>query len=243
MRQKIGPFLDFVLPPLCLMCDEPVGEAATLCPTCWKTVQFIDAPFCVRCGIPFDVPMGNDTLCATCLTAPPPYEKARSALLYDDASRRLILGFKHGDRLHVVQALAQWMARSGHDLWENADVLVPVPLHRWRLFHRRYNQAALLAKELSRLTKKPFLPDSLCRTRKTASQGRLTRKERQQNVKGAFAVPTRKRQNIEGKSVVLIDDVMTTGATVEECAWELLGSGARAVYVLTLARRRRVEFL
>ena len=229
--------LDVLLPPLCLICDEPVGGTATLCPGCWKQIQFIAPPVCDCCGAPFDIPAGAGMLCGSCLVTPPPYKSARAAMLYDDVSRQLILGFKHGDRTYAAQALAVWMHRAG-DFLNEADALLPVPLHRQRLFKRRYNQSSLLAQRVGRLSGKPVLADALRRVRATPIQGKLKRKERQENVKGAFAVVSRYAPEIEGKTLVLIDDVLTTGATVEECTRVLLKAGAKQVHVLTLSRVR-----
>lgn len=231
-------FLNAVLPPLCLGCDAPAGGQASLCPECWKKIQFISAPFCHCCGAPFDIPVEDGTLCGACLANRPVFESARAAMIYDEASRKIALGFKHGDRTHAAKALAVWMHRAAGESLDQADAIIPVPLHRWRLFKRRYNQSALLAQELAALSGKMFLPDALWRTRDTESQGHMKRKERQENVRGAFAVAPSALAKIKGKKITLIDDVMTTGATVEECAKTLLKSGAAQVDVLTLARVR-----
>ncbi|MDD4617340.1 MAG: ComF family protein [Alphaproteobacteria bacterium] len=236
----LGPSLaraiDFFLPPLCLVCEEPVGQADTICPACWKKLPFIAPPFCARCGMPFDFPVEEETLCGACLLEPPAFETTRTALLYDDESKKVILGFKHGDRTHLAKALAAWMHRAGSDILANADALIPVPLHRSRLFKRRYNQSALLAQNVGKLAQKPALVDALCRIRATPNQGHLKRKERKANVKGAFMVSEKRKALIADKTLVLIDDVMTTGATVDECAKVLLKAGAKTVRVLTLAR-------
>ena len=227
--------LDLLLPPLCLMCDEGVGGAATLCPTCWKQIHFIAPPFCACCGAPFDIPAAAGMLCGSCLTTPPLYQSARAAMLYDEASRKLVLDFKHGDRTYAARALATWMHRAA-DFIAEADALVPVPLHRWRLFNRRYNQSAMLADHVGALMGKPVLVDVLQRIRGTPTQGHRKKKERQENVRGAFAVPPQHHALVAGKTLVLVDDVLTTGATVEECTRILLGAGARQVHVLTLSR-------
>jgi len=228
--------LDVLLPPLCLTCDAAVTGHGTLCPACWSKIRFITAPYCAGCGVPFDAPVGDGEMCAPCLTHPPAFAAARSAMLYDDASKRLILSFKHGDRTHLAGTLAGWLQRAGHEFWYNTDALIPVPLHRWRLFKRRYNQAALLARYLETATGKPAWVDALIRTRATPTQGRMNRKERQANVKGAFAVNPAWQERLQGKTVILIDDVLTTGATINECSRVLLDAGAKAVNVLTLAR-------
>ncbi len=218
------------------MCDEPVGDRTTLCPDCWKQIQFIAPPFCACCGAAFDIPVSEGTLCGACLNEAPHFKSARAAMLYDDGSRKLILGFKHNDRTYAAKALAVWMHRAGGEFLESIDALVPVPLHRWRLFHRRYNQSAMLAQQIGLLAQKPVLFDALVRTRATPPQGHLKRKERQENVKGAFAVEARHKNDVEGKTLALIDDVMTTGATVNECSHVLLKAGAKQVHVLTLSR-------
>lgn len=179
-------------------------------------------------------------LCGSCLVTKPHYKSARAAMLYDEASRKLVLGFKHGDRTHAAKALAIWMHRAAGDFIGQADALVPVPLHRRRLFKRRYNQSSLLAQQVGILAGKPVLADTLRRIRATPIQGRLKRKERQENVRGAFAVGPRQVAAIAGKTLILVDDVLTTGATVEECARVLLAAGALDVHVLTLSRVRSV---
>ena len=228
--------LDLILPPACLSCDRPVGMDRTLCPACWNGIHFIAKPFCARCGAPFEFPVEDGTLCGGCIAQPPHFGAARAAMLYDDFSRSLVLRFKHGDRIHTARALASWMYRAGEEFRDDTDMIVPVPLHRWRLFQRRYNQAALLAQNLASLGGKPFVPDVLIRERPTPSQGNLSRKERQANVKGAFGINPKHRKSLEGRSILLIDDVLTTGATVNECTALLLDSGAKAVNVLVLAR-------
>jgi ComF family protein len=218
------------------MCDEPVGGNATLCPACWKQIQFIAPPFCASCGAPFDVPDAVGMQCGHCLNEPPRFTSARAAFLYDEASRKLVLGFKHGDRTYAAKALAVWMHRVADEFIAQADMLVPVPLHRWRLFQRRYNQSSLLAHEIGRLAGKPVLSHALRRVRATPSQGHRKRKERQDNVRGAFAIAPRQRALLKDKVIVLVDDVLTTGATVEECSRVLLAAGAARVHVLTLSR-------
>jgi ComF family protein len=172
--------------------------------------------------------------CGACLDHPPAYESARAAIAYNANSRRLVLQFKHGDRTGLAGPFARWMAGAGRELLAEADLLIPVPLHRWRLFRRRYNQAALLARALSRLAGVAWAPTALRRIRRTQPQGTMGRQGRQRNVQGAFRVNDGIR--LVGKRVVLIDDVLTTGATVEACVWVLKDAGARRVDVLTLAR-------
>lgn len=230
--------LDALLPPLCLSCGGRVGTNGALCPECWKSIAFISSPLCQTCGKPFNIPLVNDSVCPECEETPHAFASARAAFIYDAASRNIVLGFKHGDRTHAAQALACWMVRAGECCLKEADVIAPVPLHRWRLFKRRYNQSALLANCIARTTKKQACMQALSRTRATQSQGHLNHKERRNNVAGAFMVPERQKPKIRNATIVLIDDVMTTGATLDECAKTLLAAGAKKVHALTLARVR-----
>ena len=232
--------LDAVLPPLCLGCNEIVSAPGALCASCWQGFSFISAPHCACCGTPFAEDLGPEALCAGCLVRRPRYHRARAALVYDDQSRRLVLPFKHGDRTDIARACGGWMARAGADLLAAADLVAPVPLHWRRLFVRRYNQAQLLARIVVRNTaadRKPRLAADLLRRRRwTGSQAGLRAKERRSNVREAFDVHPRWRPDVSGKAVLLVDDVLTTGATVEACARVLERAGATRVDVLTLAR-------
>jgi ComF family protein len=228
--------LDSVLPPLCLGCNEIVAEPGALCAACWPAYSFIAAPHCSRCGTPFAEPIGDDAECGACLRRPPRFRKARAALVYDDQSRRLVLPFKHGDRTDMARACGRWMARAGGDLVAEAELIAPVPLHWRRLFSRRYNQALLLARAVARQGAARLAPDLLLRARWTGSQAGLKAEERRKNVRSAFALHPGWREAVKGKAVLLVDDVLTTGATVEACALALQRGGARHVDVLTLAR-------
>ncbi|MBL9010089.1 MAG: ComF family protein [Alphaproteobacteria bacterium] len=232
---------DALFPPQCLGCGAETGAAGALCTPCWEATDFIDAAACRRCGIPLEAGFAGDTECAACLARPPAFARARAVFRYDTA-RDLVLRFKHGDRTDYAPAFAAWMARAGADLLAAADLVVPVPLHRWRLLARRYNQAAVLANALARRTGKRVLADALTRTRPTPSQGAMvSARARRRNVQGAFAVRRGAAWALGGKSVLLVDDVMTTGATLEAAARALLRAGAREVSALTLARVVRPE--
>jgi ComF family protein len=233
--------IDKVLPPRCIVSGEIVAAQGTLSPAVWQSLKFITPPLCAACGYPFEFEADEDSLCAVCLADMPPFASARSALAYDDASRELILKFKHGDHLQAVPTLVGMMMRTGGEALASAEVIVPVPLHRWRLLRRRYNQAALLAWGLARETGKVCLPDGLLRMRHTPSQGHLKARDRAQNVKKAFAINPQRGSMIEGKTVLLVDDVFTTGATVQECTKTLLEAGAAEVHVLAVARVVRAE--
>lgn len=230
--------LDSVLPPLCLGCNEIVAEPGALCAVCWPGFSFIAAPHCARCGVPFAEDLGPGTECGACLRRAPRFRRARAALVYDDRSRKLVLPFKHGDRTDMAHACGRWMATAGGELLAEADLIAPVPLHWRRLFARRYNQALLLARAVSRASasKGRLAPDLLRRSRWTGSQAGLQARERRSNVRRAFELHPRWAGAVEGKTVLLVDDVLTTGATVEACARALQRGGARHVDVLTLAR-------
>ena len=232
--------LDAVLPPLCLGCNEIVSAPGSLCASCWQGFSFISAPHCACCGTPLAEDLGPEALCAGCLVRRPRYHRARAALVYDDQSRRLVLPFKPGDRTDIARACGGWMARAGADLLGEADLVAPVPLHWRRLFMRRYNQAQLLARIVVRTAAGgrdlQLAPDLLRRQRWTGSQAGLRAKERRRNVREAFDVHPKWRLLVAGKSVLLIDAVVTTGATVEACARALQRAGVARVDVLTLAR-------
>jgi ComF family protein len=229
--------LDLVLPPLCLKCREPVAEPQSVCATCWNELRFLRAPHCAQCGLPFPHALGEGVKCAACIARPPPFECARSALAYDDASRDLILSFKHGDRLEAVPLFARWIVAAGRDALAGADMLVPVPLHWVRLVSRRYNQAAVLAHAVAGLAGVPVETAVLTRTRRTPSQGEMpSARARAKNVVRAFAGAERAEGRLAGRKIVVVDDVLTTGATASACAKRLIRAGAGAVSVVTLAR-------
>lgn len=226
------------LPPSCVSCGEPVIVQGQLCVDCFRLTGFITEPCCARCGVPFASAAqgGPDRLCPSCRDVAPAFERARAALRYDAQARRLLLPFKHADRTEIARTLVPHMARAGAVLLRQADVLVPVPLHRRRLFLRRYNQAAILAHGLARMVRKPTVPDALVRRRATASLGAKSAAERASEVADAFAVRAARVVRLAGRRVLLIDDVMTSGATANACALALLAAGAAAVDVLVAAR-------
>ena len=234
--------LDVLLPLQCLGCGAVVGSEGGLCPDCWPKVRFIQAPQCAACGLPFDYDLGDGALCGACSREAPSFARARAAFVYDDASRDLVLAFKHADRTDAAPVFARWMARAGGDLLAEADMIAPVPLHWTRLFRRRYNQAALLALALGRHSGTRVEPGLLYRRRRTPSQGGLGAQRRQENVRGAIAVCPGKRDRIAGRRIIIVDDVFTTGATAAACTRALLRAGAGAVDVLTLARVLRPIF-
>lgn len=239
MNYSFGNLVDLILPPRCPFTGESVDFQGGISPQAWAGLTFISAPFCYGCGFPFEfsAPKGTEeALCASCLAVRPEFNAARAALVYNDASRDLVLKFKHGDQMQAVVCMIPWLKSAGAEFWGRTDVIVPVPLHRWRLLRRRYNQAGIMGQALSRHVDVPCVVDALVRQRATVTQGHLKSKERAKNVRAAFDVPSKKRALIEGKRIVLIDDVYTTGATVRECTKALLKAGAAEVNILCLAR-------
>lgn len=229
--------VDLVLPPRCIVTGDIVAAQGMTSPGAWAALQFISDPLCRVCGVPFGYEVEKDTACAVCLAEVPHYTSARAPLKYDEASRDLILAFKHGDQTHYVRSFMPWLLTAGAAILDQAEVIVPVPLHRWRLLKRRYNQAALIAHMLA--ASRPglkVLPQALRRVRATPSQGTLKAGERQKNVHRAFMIEERFKPALAQKNVVLVDDVLTTGATANECARVLLEAGAARVDVLAVAR-------
>ncbi len=235
MSESLTRLSDVLMPPVCLGCQCPMQDHHALCPECWQQVTFISAPLCDRLGLPMPYDTGGTMISAAAAREPPAYNRARAVAHYDGKARHLIHDFKFRDQHNARQLFARWLVMAGQTLLNDADVIVPVPLYRFRLLNRRFNQAAILAKTLSQLTSITHHPLVLRRTRPTKRQVGLTTAQRKENVRGAFSVPDRKRALIEGRNILLIDDVITTGATINACAKTLKKAGAVRVDVLALA--------
>lgn len=231
-----GALLDLAYPPVCLNCDAPTATADTLCPDCFKALRPITAPLCPVLGLPFAVSLGPDTLSAEALADPPPFGRARAAVIYGEVASTIVSRLKYGDRPELARFCARLMAGAGHELWADAPLLVPVPLHRARQRERRYNQSAELAQQIGRLTGLKVDPTLVQRIRRTRQQVGLSGDGRQRNVAGAFAVHPDALVRTGGRRVVLIDDVYTTGATVKAVTRSLRRAGIDAVDVVTFAR-------
>ena len=232
--------LDLLLPPQCVTCDQPVEASGQFCQACFAQTSFITAPLCPRCGAPFEA--AGEAACFSCRADPPPWGAARAALRYDDGARRILLPFKYGDRVEAARALAPLMARAGGTLLAAADLLIPVPLHRRRLLARRYNQAALLARALTRLSGRPAVLDALQRVKSTQPLAELSPAKRAAELAGAIRVRPGRREIVADARVLLIDDVLTSGATARACTEALLAAGAAGVDVLAAARVRNQQF-
>jgi ComF family protein len=228
--------IDAIYPPRCLTCTTETDAAHGLCPACWRDTHFIAGSVCDACGLPLVGEAEAGDRCETCLRHPPAWDRGRAATVYSGAARRAILGLKHGDRLDLTPTLAGWLALAGHDLLPDADLLAPVPLHWRRLIRRRYNQSAELARHLGRRTGLPVMADLLIRNRMTVPQERMTRDQRHENQAGALGVNPRRRGLVAGRRILVIDDVMTSGATLSAAAEACRDSGAARIDVLVLAR-------
>ena len=227
--------VEVALPPVCAACNRRVATRDTLCPTCWSQIGFIRAPICDRLGIPLGYDTGVTTISTRALAEPPVYDRARAVARFDGVMRDLIHGFKYAGRHHPRRLFGRWLAVAGGEILAEADLIVPVPLHPWRLVWRRFNQAAMLAIEVSRETGVPTDPFALRRVKRTASQVGMTADQRRRNVQAAFRVPPERAGDLAGLNVVLVDDVITTGATIDAAARALKVAGAARVDVLALA--------
>ena len=239
MRSALRGALDLIFPPQAL--DGGSALAGGISAEGWSRIHFLDGPVCDGCGAPFEYDIG--VRCAACLAKPRAFDAARAACLYDEYSREPILKLKHADRLDLAPLFARWISRSARELIEDADAIAPVPLHPSRLLSRKANQSAEIARPLSRLTGVPYLPDALVRRRATETQGGKSGVGRRRNVAGAFEVPPRRTRQVAGKRILLIDDVMTTGATAEGCARALKAAGAVRVDVAVVARVKEMAGL
>jgi len=235
IRATLRLGLDTALPPLCPACRDLVTDSG-LCPSCWGKLAFISAPYCPRLGIPFAYDPGPGILSMQAIADPPAYSRARAAVRYDDVAAKLVHAFKYGDRLDLSPLLARWMTRAGRELFEGADTLVPVPLHWRRLWARRFNQSAALAEAIARASGIVVAHAPLRRVKATEQQVGLSRAERATNVQGAFRVAPADKAAVAGRRLILVDDVLTSGATADACARALLRAGSAQVDVLVFAR-------
>jgi ComF family protein len=235
LAETLAPVVDLVFPPRCPLCGEGLSAQAGLCAACWSELVIPGEPACSLCQRPFEQDMLEGTVCAPCLAEPPRHDGVAAGTLYNEPSRKLVLAFKHGSRIALAPLLARLIAAKlpfVDDDW----LLVPVPLHRWRLWRRGFNQAALLAGEIARLRGGHVLVDALTRRKRTPTLGGLGRKARARALSGAIGVSPRHRPNLEGAKVVLVDDVLTSGATSEACVSALKRAGAETVVIACFAR-------
>jgi len=236
LAQAFAPLVDLVYPPRCPSCGEGIAAQDGLCAACWSELVLPGEPACAACQRPFPPDgVAAGSICAPCLAEPPKHDGIAAGTLYNDASRKLVLAFKHGRRIALAPMLARLAAARLPEL-DGEWLVVPVPLHRWRLWRRGFNQSALLAREIARLRGKTLLVDALVRRKATPALGGLGRTARSRALSGAIAVNPGRRSQLSGASVVLVDDVMTSGATTEACVRVLKRAGAKRVVVACFAR-------
>jgi ComF family protein len=233
LLHALAPLIDAIYPPRCPLCGEMLAGHQGLCGACWARLEFPGDPACGLCSRPLRAGRVNDALCAFCAQQAPAHQGVSAATVYNDASRQLVLAFKHGGRIALSPMLAQLMAARLRRDGVGADwLIVPVPLHRWRIWARGYNQSALLARDLARLTGGTLMVDALVRRRRTPSLGTLSREEREKAVAGAIGP----RVQVTGARVLLVDDVLTSGATTNACIAALQQAGAAEVRIACFAR-------
>jgi len=225
-----------LFPAVCVACRTLVGSHGSLCSECWKQIYFISEPFCYVCGLPFDYSLGKSALCGTCLKQKPSYTQARALFTYNEFSKNPILSLKYHDRTQLAPVFGAWLRRLALPYQPKVAAILPVPLHYSRLVKRRYNQAALLADTVGESLNITVMNNALLRSKKTPPQAGLSKRQREANMRGAFMVSPAKKPLLKGKSVILVDDVMTTGATLEACARCLHDAGVVDVFVITIAR-------
>jgi len=229
--------LDAIYPPTCLACRAATAQTGALCPECWRHMRFIERPFCERLGTPFEQDLGPGLLSPQAIADPPVFARARAVARFEDGpARRLVHRLKYSDRAELARPMGRWMARAGADILSGADALAPVPLHPLRLWTRRFNQAAALAQTIARETATPCESFLLARVKATQSQVGLSRAQRADNVQGAFRAPAEGHARLKGRRIVLVDDVLTSGATANAAARALLRGGAAQVDLLVFAR-------
>lgn len=236
LRAGLASAVGLVYPPACVGCRAATSEAQGLCAQCWAGLGLIERPYCERLGTPFEVDLVAGLISPAAIADPPVFARARAACRFDGTARELVHRLKYGDRTELALMLGRMMAQAGREVIAEADLIVPVPLHRFRLWTRRFNQAAALAAAITRQSGRPCAPQALARVKRTKQQVGLTKAQRADNLQGAFKVLPAMRPQIEGKRILLVDDVLTTGSTVNAASRALLRGGASAVDVLTFAR-------
>lgn len=236
LRGLLAAAVDIVYPPVCSGCGRMVGQHRGVCPACWATLRLIERPYCEVLGLPFSHDLGAGMLSADAIANPPIFERLRSVAIHDGIARSLVHGLKYRDRTDLASMMAAWMVRASDGTVDACDAIIPVPLHAYRLWGRRFNQSAELARAIARLSGRPYLATALIRTKRTARQVGLGATAREDNVRGAFAVTGTGKAAVFGKRIVLVDDVYTTGATVSAATRALKKAGALDVTVLTFAR-------
>ncbi|MDR2723606.1 MAG: ComF family protein [Holosporaceae bacterium] len=229
----VSKFRDICFPITCCNCGKIV-DSEGLCLDCWKKIKWLSDPKCKICGTPFEIDI--NALCPMCIKKKPYFDKAISTFEYDDFSKSLVLKFKHGDATYICQQLAVWLYRVSGEVIKNSDIIIPVPIHFFKRLKRKYNQSELLAQRLGKFGGIPYEPRVLRKKKHTQQQEGLSRNARLKNINGSFDVAPKYAHLLHGKTIILVDDVLTTGATANECSKILKRAGAGKVVVLTMAR-------
>ncbi len=236
LRKPLEILSDILFPPRCVGCATVIKDYGNLCHVCWGNIRFLNSNACRICSFPLEYIDEDSPLCAQCTAAPPIFNQSSSAIIYDEHSSKLITRFKYGDNTLVASYLAKLMVNANRANVDEVDYIIPVPIHKKRLLQRKFNQSALLAKQISKDCNAKFVPDMLKRTKHTPPQASLSAKKRKENVKGCFAINNKYADVIPGTSVLLVDDVVTTGSTLNECSKILKKEGVENIYILTLAK-------
>jgi ComF family protein len=235
IKKIFAQAVNIIFPAKCVICNSLTAEVMSLCTDCWKNIEFITDPQCGLCGFPFDFDMGEGILCATCNCTSPFFDKALSIFKYSNYSKSLILKLKYNDQLHIAHFLAKLISERLHNLYEYR-VIIPVPLHVKKMRKRLFNQSAIIASHVAKISKLDFLPNSLIKKRNDTPQNKLNRERRKTNILNSFSVAEESKKFIQGKNIILIDDVYTTGSTVNECSKTLKKAGCGKILVATAAR-------
>lgn len=231
--------LKIIFPHKCILCEKVIDEENSLCANCWEKIKFIQKPFCCKCSTPLEFEASEYDLCLNCLKNEPLYIKSRSAVIYNHEVARILFRFKFYDKIYLKSFIAKSMIKHSEDILNNIDILIAIPMHKKRLIFRKYNQSLLLAKEIAKITGKKIIYNFLYKTEHTKPQASLRQKDRLNNLKGKFLVNKKYLNNIEkykDYNFAIIDDVMTTGSTINECVKVLNDCGIKNVYAITFAK-------
>ena len=236
IKKNIKVIIDLIFPKKCIICDKHDCQNE-ICTECWVKIKFISQPSCFICSTPFLYEEEKEAICAPCIVNKPNYDRAIAILEYDDASKKIIHKFKYNDQLHILNYIVNLMTNIGKEIFNNIDMIAPVPIHKYKLLKRGYNQSALIAMNIASRKNLPYLPQLLIKSKNTIAQTGLKKSQRISNISNSFKLNHKFYANLAGKNILLIDDVITTGSTINECSRVLKKEGANKIFVLTLAKK------